>query len=138
MLLKTKIKEISKKGNEWLEPFSDFVNCALRAQKIAREKNSCHDLAIMAKTVGSNYFLENQRLQLKYKYPGFQALAAEGGAACAKKISTLLRDRDSNPNFRFQGATCYHYTIPQYLLRLILTQDTFLPNFSSLTIKYCG
>ena len=24
-----------------------------------------------------------------------------------------LRDRDSNPNFRFQRATCYHYTIPQ-------------------------
>ncbi|MBL7078385.1 hypothetical protein ISS42_01855 [Candidatus Shapirobacteria bacterium] len=39
----------------------------------------------------TNYFLENRRLQFEYKYPGFQALAANGGVACAKKIPNLSR-----------------------------------------------
>jgi len=34
-----------------LSPQQKFVpvNCVLRAQKIAREKNNCHDLAVVAK-----------------------------------------------------------------------------------------
>ncbi|PIR80052.1 MAG: hypothetical protein COU25_02130, partial [Candidatus Levybacteria bacterium CG10_big_fil_rev_8_21_14_0_10_35_13] len=44
-LLNSKIMEISTNGAEWLEPFQEFVNSALSAHKIARAKNSCHDLS---------------------------------------------------------------------------------------------
>jgi hypothetical protein len=45
----------------------------------------------MAKTVGSNYFLENRLLRPEYKSPGWQVLAAGGGTDCAEEISILLR-----------------------------------------------
>ena len=73
---------ISKSGSAWLEPMREFVISALQAQKIARAKNDCHDLAIMAKTVGSNFFLMNRRLSADLNFP-FAALAAIGGAASA-------------------------------------------------------
>ncbi len=60
----------------------EFVNCALQAQKIAREKNNCHDLSIMAKNVGSNYSLFNRRLSADLNFP-FAALASGGGVASA-------------------------------------------------------
>lgn len=81
--LSGKIKEISKNCVEWLEPFQEFVNSALSAHKIARAKNSCSDLAIGAKTVGSNFFLKDRRLSASFKKGGFEALAAEAGAASA-------------------------------------------------------
>jgi len=37
----------------------------------------------MAKTVGSNFFLMNRRLSASFKKGGFDALAAEAGAASA-------------------------------------------------------
>ncbi len=76
-LFNSKIKEISQNGVEWLEPFCEFVKSALSAHKIARAKNSCHDLSIMAKTVGSNFFLMDRRLSADFKKGGFDALAAE-------------------------------------------------------------
>ena len=82
-LLNSKIKEISQNGVEWLEPFQEFVNSALSAHKIARAKNSCHDLSIMAKTVGSNFFLKDRRLSASFKKGGFDALSAEAGAESA-------------------------------------------------------
>ena len=85
-LLNSKIKEISTNGVEWLEPFQEFVNSALSAHKIARAKNSCHDLSIMAKTVGSNFFLKDRRLSVNFKKGGFDALAAEAGAASATSL----------------------------------------------------
>src|SRR3989344_8005145 len=51
-------------------------------EKIVRTKNNCHDLAIMAKKVGSNFFLMNRRLSANLNY-AFAALSAEGGAASA-------------------------------------------------------
>ena len=99
-LLNSKIKEISQNGVEWLEPFQEFVNSALSAHKIARAKNSCHDLSIMAKTVGSNFFLKDRRLSASFKKGGFDALSAEAGAesATSRSLSSLywLRDKDSD------------------------------------------
>ena len=82
-LLSSKIKEISTNGVEWLEPFQEFVNSALSAHKIARAKNSCHDLLIMAKTVGSNFFLTDRRLSASFKKGGFDALSALASAESA-------------------------------------------------------
>ncbi|HLC94654.1 MAG TPA: hypothetical protein VJH96_03750 [Patescibacteria group bacterium] len=90
------IARISKSGSSWLEPMREFVISALRAQKIARAKNECHDLANMAKTVGSNYSLFNRQLRPDLKYP-FAALSAEApyvpqgkGAASAAPNSLAI------------------------------------------------
>ena len=80
--LEEKKSQIAKNGSIWLEPMREFINCALQAQKIARAKNNCHDLSIMAKKVGSNFFLMNRRLSANLNY-AFAALSAEGGAASA-------------------------------------------------------
>ena len=87
--LTEQIARISKSGSAWLEPMREFVISALQAQKIARAKNECHDLAIMAKTVGSNYSLFNRQLRPDLKYP-FAALSAEGGAASAAPNSANI------------------------------------------------
>jgi site-specific DNA recombinase len=87
--LTQKKSQIEKNGTVWLEPVREFVNCALRAQKIAREKNNCHDLSIMAKKVGSNYSLFNRRLSANLNFP-FAALSAEAGAASAAPTSDSI------------------------------------------------
>jgi hypothetical protein len=58
LALLEKKSQIKKKGNCWLEPMEEFVDCAIKVRKIGRVKNSCHDLGIMAKKVGSNFFLK--------------------------------------------------------------------------------
>ena len=83
LVLENKISEIKEKGSLWLEPMREFINCALRAQKIARAKNNSHLLAQMAKKVGSNYLLENERLEFSLLLP-YKMLAARGGAAGTK------------------------------------------------------
>ncbi|HUT85914.1 MAG TPA: hypothetical protein VMW66_03660 [Elusimicrobiales bacterium] len=75
-------KKFLLNGTVWLEPMREFVNCALQAQKIVAAKNNCHDLSIMAKKVGSNYFLSNLRLSATLDFP-FRALSAGAGAASA-------------------------------------------------------
>ena len=111
-LLNSKIKEISQNGVEWLEPFQEFVNSAADAAKIARAKNSCHDLSIMAKTVGSNFFLTDRRLSASFKKGGFDALSAGAGAESAtpRRLSSSywLRGLDSNQDYVIQSHVAYH------------------------------
>src|SRR3989344_2269723 len=87
--LEEKKSQIMKNGTVWLEPMREFINCALQAQKIARAKNNCPDLSIMAKKVGSNFFLMNRRLSANLNYT-FAALSAEGGAASAAPTSDSI------------------------------------------------
>ena len=87
--LEEKKSQIEKNGTVWLEPTREFVNCALQAQKIARAKNNCHDLSIMAKKVGSNFFLMNRRLSANLNY-AFAALSAERGAASAAPATSSI------------------------------------------------
>ncbi len=99
--LEEKKSLIQKNGNSWLELVREFVNCALRAQKIAREKNNCHDLSIMAKKVGSNYSLFNRRLSADLNFP-FAVLASGGGDASAAPnefaISQMVRWEGFEPS----------------------------------------
>jgi DNA invertase Pin-like site-specific DNA recombinase len=81
-ILKEKIQEIQKRGGVWFEPLKEFVFSALRAQKIAREKDNGEDLKIFAKNAGSNYFLRNRRLGFSWQNP-YKALAAPASAASA-------------------------------------------------------
>ena len=87
--LEEKKSQIEKNGTVWLEPMREFVNCALQAQKVARAENNCHDLSIMAKKVGSNFFLFNRRLSANLNFP-FAALSAEAGAASAAPTSNSI------------------------------------------------
>ena len=87
--LEEKKSQIEKNGTVWLEPMREFINCALQAQKIARAKNNCHDLSIMAKKVGSNFFLMNRRLSANLNY-AFAALSAEAGAVSAAPNSASI------------------------------------------------
>ncbi len=87
--LEEKKSQIAKNGTVWLEPMREFVNCALQAQKVARAENNCHDLSIMAKKVGSNFFLMNRRLSANLNY-AFAALSAEGGAASAAPTDSSI------------------------------------------------
>ncbi len=105
--LEERKSQIEKNGTVWLEPVREFVNCALQAQKIAREKNNCHDLSIMAKKVGSNYSLLNRRLSSGLNFP-FAALASGGGVASAAPndfaISQMVRPKGVEPS-TFGSAT---------------------------------
>ena len=104
--LEEKKSQIAKNGTVWLEPMREFVNCALQAQKVARAKNNCHDLSIMAKKVGSNFFLMNRRLSANLDF-AFAALSAEAGAASAAptsdSISFFVGQEGVEPSSRLGG-----------------------------------
>ena len=118
--LEEKKSQIQKNGTVWLEPMREFVNCALQAQKIARAKNNCHDLSIMAKKVGSNFFLMNRRLSANLNYP-FAALSAEGGAASAaptdSSISLLVSQLSQNWNSLLTYFERVYYTLRRFDLQ---------------------
>ncbi len=67
------ITKIQDNGSYWIEPLKTFIGSALSCAKIARAKNTCSDLAIGAKTVGSNFFLTNRLLAVEYNQ-GFAEL----------------------------------------------------------------
>ena len=97
-VLQEKITEIKMKGSSWLEPMKEFIKEAADAAKIARAKNNCKDLAIFAKKVGSNYFLNNKRLEFFPSYPSAALAAGRGAASASNPNLFLCRGRDSNPH----------------------------------------
>lgn len=50
--LEERIAKIKTDGVAWLEPMEEFINSALRAQKIARAKNKSNELKLIAQKVG--------------------------------------------------------------------------------------
>ncbi len=96
--LEEKKSQIAKNGSCWLEPMREFINCSLQAQKIARAKNNCHELSLMAKKVGSNFFLMNRRLSANLNFP-FAALSAEAGAASAAPTDSSISLLVTPPRF---------------------------------------
>ena len=68
--------KIKTEGSSWLESFREFSESAFSCAKTARAKNTGQDLVNLAKTVGSNFFLDNRRLSLSYKQ-GFDTIHAE-------------------------------------------------------------
>ena len=105
-------QKLEAKGTVWLEPFEEFINCALRAQKIAHTKNNSDELSELAKTVGSNYFLLNKIITPKFKNDAFGALAATTCAARATVthpfLPELLPRMDSNHSKQLQRLLSYH------------------------------
>ena len=87
--LQEKRDEIKRKGSAWLEPFQKFIKEATTADKIAHAKNNRHDLAIMAKKVGSNYFLKDKRLEFLPNSP-YNLLAVPAYTASQKAASLQM------------------------------------------------
>ena len=89
------IEKTEDNGSYWIEPLKNFIGSALSCAKIARAKNTCSDLAIGAKTVGSNFFLTNRRLVPTFK-KGFAELCAPTPA-------------QSQPSDSFQNSLSVHH-----------------------------
>ena len=53
--------------NEIFEPLEDFMNRAFQAREIARAKNNAEELAAFGKSVGSNWFIRDQKLSAVFK-----------------------------------------------------------------------
>ncbi len=83
------LERIRQNGSSWLEPMREWVGSALSCAKIARAKNTCSDLSIGAKTVGSNFFLLNRQLSVDYNQ-GFRELCAPPPAQ-RKSNTTFLQ-----------------------------------------------
>ena len=105
--LQEEIGKIETCGSSWLEPMKEFIDRALQSQKIARAKNTKEDLAIFAKTVGSNFFLTDRRLSVSFR-KGFATVFSERQAQaqplefCRKSLSVGvlrigLRPSDPQP-----------------------------------------
>ena len=93
VILKGKIAEIKNKGSNWLEPMKEFLNVAASAAKIARRKNNCDELSVIAKKVGSNFLLQNKRIEFCPNLP-FDALAARPFSARAYPSDLLVCGRE--------------------------------------------
>ena len=94
--LNGKTKELTSENPVWIEGVKEFIDCAQKCAKIARAENNCPDLSIMAKKVGSNFFLMNRRLSANLNY-AFAALSAEAGAASAAPTSDSISFLVSRP-----------------------------------------
>jgi DNA invertase Pin-like site-specific DNA recombinase len=88
--LVSKQKELTSDNPNWIEAVTNFITCAQKCAKIARAENNCHDLADMAKKVGSKYFLKDKKIEFCLYFP-YNLLAANGGAASfpAQFVPTL-------------------------------------------------
>ena len=88
--LVSKQKELTSDNPNWIEGVQNYITCAQKCAKIARAENNCHDLADMAKKVGSKYFLKDKKIEFCLYFP-YNLLAANGGAASfpAQFVPTL-------------------------------------------------
>ena len=71
--LAEELQKLKDKGINWLGLMKEFIEKASQLEKIARAKKNSPDLAIGAKMVGSNFFLENRQLGANFSGP-FAAL----------------------------------------------------------------
>ncbi len=94
--LEEKLLTIRQKGSAWVEPMKDFIKGLIYQQKIAKAKNTGHELAVMAKKLGSNFFLSDRCLKFSLN-SAWCALAVTPDAARAQlKNPELCREEDLN------------------------------------------
>jgi len=83
----SKIAKNKAGGSSWLEPMTEFVHCALQAQKVARPDTPSEDLAVFANNIGSNFFMKDKQLTGELKKPFASLRAWAGARATDPKIS---------------------------------------------------
>ncbi len=67
--IQDKITKIRTDGSHWLEPFKEFIDDAINASKITHKENMDSNLKQIAQSLGSNFFLQDKKLIIKYKKP---------------------------------------------------------------------
>lgn len=77
--LQEEITKIGQGSITWLEPFKDFIEKAKTGAKIARAKNNCEEVALFAKNIGLNFFLDKRKLTAICK-PEYEFLRAPASA----------------------------------------------------------
>ena len=101
-ILEEKISKSKEKGSHWLEPFEEFIDCALQAQKIARIENINDKIKDFAKRVGSNFFLKDKKLQITFRKP-FASLRARSAAR-----ATLSQEEEKTWRVERAGLGPFH------------------------------
>ncbi len=108
--MQEELAKIKDAGSRWLEPMREIVHGAIQCGKIVRAKNNCHDLSIMAKKVGSNFFLMNRRLSANLNYAFVPLSGTEGGAASAApnhlSISKIVSAEGFGPSTNCLRGNC--------------------------------
>ncbi len=89
IVLKETITRLKDGNPIWIERVKEFIKTASECTKIARAEKNCHELKLMAKKVGSKYFLKDQKIEFSL-LPPFQALAASPLAASATLDSSRI------------------------------------------------
>lgn len=96
------IVKLQTQGSTWIGPMREIIEMARNGDKIARAKNNDEELAVFARNIGSDYFLTNRQLRVRYK-KGFRWLCASPPAqaspdACGPH-SLCERDRGIEPPY---------------------------------------
>jgi DNA invertase Pin-like site-specific DNA recombinase len=89
MILKGKIQRLKEGNPVWIERMREFIKDAHECEKTARAEKNCHELKLVAKKVGSKYFLKDHKIEF-FLLPPFQALAALPFAASATLESSQI------------------------------------------------
>ncbi len=96
------ITQIHTQGSTWLGPMREFTETAIHAGKIARANTTGEELAFFAKTVGSDFFLENRQLTGEFK----NGYAAVKSARAAFRVTRGIgRHSQMERETRFELAT---------------------------------
>lgn len=90
------IKEVEKRGDQWLERYEKVIIVATLAEKEFRD-GMYIDKREIIKSIGSNYFLKDKKLDFQWLEP-YNILAKKD------KRTNSFGDRDSNPDSRLQRA----------------------------------
>ena len=90
--------DFGRKGNNWIEPLKEWINCAREAEKLAFS-NNYHEMKSFVQKIGTNHQLFNKKMSfkpiapynilLRYKREFEQARPAESGASEARKYMKI-------------------------------------------------
>ncbi|KKU28386.1 MAG: hypothetical protein UX42_C0017G0011 [Microgenomates group bacterium GW2011_GWC1_46_20] len=83
VILQDQIIKLQTQGSTWLGPMREFIQKAVNGDKTARAKNNPDELCSVGKNTGSDYFLTNRQLGVRYKM-GFAKLASRGDSLCER------------------------------------------------------
>ncbi len=60
--------DFGRKGNNWIEPLKEWINCAREAEKLAFS-NDLHGMKSFVQKIGTNHQLFNKKIEWKLKIP---------------------------------------------------------------------
>ncbi len=94
--LEEKINKVLNKGSAWIEPMNKFIKGLIYQQKIAKAKNTDHELSVMVKKLGSNFFLSNRLLNFSSNLPWIALVPSGIGTRAKLRTPELWQEQESN------------------------------------------